>query len=82
MKKIVRFTASWCAPCKMLSQNLEEANLTIPIEVIDIDVNSELAIEYGVRGIPTLIMFDDDGNVSKRITGLQSTEKLKEWANG
>ncbi len=82
MKKIVRFTASWCAPCKMLAKNLEEANLQFPIEVVDIDVNSDTAIEYGVRGIPTLIMFDDDGNVSKRTTGLQSVEALKEWANG
>ena len=82
MKKIVRFTASWCSPCKMLAKNLEEADLQFPIEVVDIDVNSDTAIEYGVRGIPTLIMFDDDGNVSKRVTGLQSVEALKEWANG
>lgn len=82
MKKIVRFTASWCAPCKMLARNLEEANLEIPIEVVDIDFNNELAIEYGIRGIPTLVLFDEVGNVSKRISGLQSVEQLKEWANG
>lgn len=82
MKKIVRFTASWCAPCKMLARNLEEANLEIPIEVVDIDSNNELAIEYGIRGIPTLVLFDEVGNVSKRISGLQSVEQLKEWANG
>lgn len=82
MKKIVRFTASWCAPCKMLARNLEEANLEIPIEVVDIDLNNELAIEYGIRGIPTLVLFDEVGNVSKRVSGLQSVEQLKEWANG
>ena len=82
MKKIIRFTASWCAPCKMMAANLEEANLDIPIGVVDIDVNSDIAIEYGVRGIPTLILFDDEGNVSKRITGLKSATELKEWANG
>lgn len=82
MKKIVRFTASWCAPCKMLARNLEEANLEIPIEVVDIDFNNELAIEYGIRGIPTLVLFDEVGNVSKRVSGLQSVEQLKEWANG
>jgi thiol-disulfide isomerase/thioredoxin len=38
MKKIFRFTASWCQPCKALAKNLEAANLNIPIEVIDIDV--------------------------------------------
>jgi len=66
----------------MLARNLEEANLEIPIEVVDIDSNNELAIEYGIRGIPTLVLFDEVGNVSKRISGLQSVEQLKEWANG
>jgi thioredoxin 1 len=80
MKKILRFTASWCQPCKGLAMNLEAAELTLPIEVIDIDVSSDLAIEFGIRSVPTLVMMEDN-NVIKRITGLQSVEKLKEWAN-
>lgn len=82
MRKIIRFTASWCAPCKTMAANIEEANFDIPIGVIDIDENSDVAIEYGVRGIPTLILFDDDGNVSKRTTGLKTVAELKEWVNG
>ena len=48
MKKLYRFTASWCQPCKALSKNLEEAKLDIPIEVIDIDVYDDIAIEYEI----------------------------------
>ena len=60
MKRVIRFTASWCQPCKTLAKNLETVNNVkrIPIEVIDIDVNPELAMEYGIRSVPTLIMKD------------------------
>jgi thioredoxin 1 len=77
--KILRFTASWCAPCKTLAQNLEGADLGIPIEVVDIDVQSDVAIEYGVRGVPTLVLMD--GNIEvKRTMGPRTILELKEWA--
>jgi thioredoxin 1 len=77
-KKILRFTASWCQTCKMLAKNLEEANLGIPIEVVDIDVNRELAQEYNIRSVPTLVMKRE--NTESRLVGLQTTTKLKLWA--
>ena len=77
-KRILRFTASWCAPCKTMSAQLEELNLNIPIEVIDIDVNSEVAMDYGIRSVPTLVILD--GNVEvKRKVGLSTKEILKNW---
>ena len=79
MKKILRFTASWCQPCKGLAMNLEAAELTLPIEVIDIDVMSDVAIEFGIRSVPTLVMMEDN-TVLKRITGMQTVQQLKEWA--
>ena len=79
MKKILRFTASWCQPCKGLAMNLEAAELTIPIEVVDIDVMSDVAVEYGIRSVPTLVMVED-GTILKRISGVQTTQQLKEWA--
>lgn len=78
-KKIIRFTASWCQPCKALAKNLEGAELGIPIEVVDIDVNSELAVEYGIRGVPTLVL--NDGGKQKRLVGVHSLEKIREWVN-
>ena len=78
-KKILRFTASWCQPCKMLAKNLETANIELPIEVIDIDEDQEKAIEYQVRSVPTLVMVENDTEV-KRNVGVISTKQLEEWA--
>ena len=79
-KRVLRFTASWCAPCKMLARNLEDVNTLIPIEVIDIDEKQDIAIEYGVRGVPTLIMLDENTEM-KRVVGMQSQKALEEWLN-
>lgn len=79
MKKILRFTATWCQPCKGLAMNLNAAELTLPVEVIDIDKQSGLATEYGIRSVPTLVMLDENIEV-KRMSGVMSTAQLKEWA--
>jgi thioredoxin 1 len=79
MKRILRFTASWCEPCKALSMNLESANIEMPIEVVDIDVHDDLAREYGIRSVPTLVMLDENIEV-KRIVGSKTVKELQEWA--
>jgi thioredoxin 1 len=81
MKKILRFTASWCQPCKAVSKMLEEMNVSLPIEVIDIDIHSDLAIDYGIRSVPTLVIVDEHVEV-KRMTGLVTKEVLKNWIEG
>lgn len=78
--KVLRFTASWCQPCKMLAKTLEEVDSKIPIEVIDIDNNQELAMDYGVRGVPTLVMIDGVTEV-KRFSGTKPKNELIEWMN-
>ena len=77
-KRILRFTASWCQPCKGLAMNLEAADIKLPIEVIDIDVQDQLAIEYGIRGVPTLILMDENIEV-KRMSVMKSVAELQEW---
>jgi thioredoxin-like negative regulator of GroEL len=79
MKRIIRFTASWCGPCKSLAMNLETANLGLPIEVVDIDTHSDVAQEYGIRSVPTLVMLDENTEV-KRIIGSKTVNQLQEWA--
>lgn len=79
MKKILRFTASWCQPCKALAKNLEEAKLNIPIEVIDIDIHDDIAIEHSIRSVPTLIL--KGGTTEKRLVGVHTPQQIKEWAN-
>lgn len=83
MKRILRFTASWCQPCKVLAKNLESINNVdnIPIEVIDIDVHHEIAMDYGIRSVPTLVMKDGNTEI-KRVTGVKSLKQLEEWING
>ena len=80
MKRILRFTASWCGPCKTMAKTLEEVNTDVPIEVIDIDENSGLAVEYGIRGVPTLIMLNENVEV-KRMSGTKPKAQLESWLN-
>jgi thioredoxin-like negative regulator of GroEL len=64
----------------MLAKTLEDVKTDLPIEVVDIDVNSEVAIEYGIRGVPTLVMVEDGAEL-KRISGMQTQNKLEAWLN-
>ena len=82
MKKVIRFTASWCQPCKVLAKNLESVNNVnnIPIEVVDIDVHQELAVEYGIRSVPTLVMKEENIEV-KRFSGVRTLKELENWIN-
>ena len=83
--KILRFTASWCGPCKSLAANLEwlQSEYPLPnIEKVDIDENPELATQYGVRGVPTLVMLDDNNAEVRRMVGTTDRNKLLEWIRG
>ena len=79
--KIIRFTASWCQPCKQLSQILSTIETSMPIEVIDIDESPDLAGEFGIRSVPTMIMLDGITEV-KRMSGMRSKQELTEWLHG
>jgi thioredoxin 1 len=79
--KVIKFSASWCGPCKMLARNLEDITTNIPIENVDIDENQDAAIEYGVRGVPTMIMLDENNNEIKRMVGMQSLKVIEDWFN-
>lgn len=76
--KILRFTASWCGPCKMLASMLETIKTKIPIEVYDIDEHADLAIDYGIRSVPTMILLDGDIEVERKV-GLLQKKELEQW---
>ena len=59
--------------------NLESAGLNLPIEVVDIDVHDNLAREYGIRSVPTLVMLDENIEI-KRLIGSKTVNELQEWA--
>lgn len=78
--KVLKFEATWCGPCKMLSKVITNAQdkITLPIEVIDIDEQADTATLYNVRSVPTLIVIDDDGKeVRRKVGALQEADLLK-----
>lgn len=81
MTQVLRFTASWCQPCKALASILEEIKTDVPIKVIDIDTDQELAKKYNVRGVPTLVKLDGE-KVVDTMVGLRAKNLIEEWLNG
>lgn len=76
---ILKFGADWCSPCKKLAPILKEIQLLYPdvvIQDIDIDEESNLAIQYKVRALPTLV-FLKEGQESSRLVGLSTLEQIK-----
>ena len=77
-EKILKFSAEWCMPCKMLTKAISKEDLGIPIEEVDIDENRQLMSEYNVRSIPTLVYLKDGHEVS-RIVGSKTIADIKKW---
>ena len=65
----------------MLTKVMEDAQakISMPVEKIDIDDNVELAKQYGVRGVPTLVVVDDAGNEVRRKVGVLQEAALLEF---
>ena len=66
---LVDFWAEWCGPCKMVSPIVEELsneyNGKVKVAKLDVDSNPQTATNYGIRGIPTLLMFKDGAAVDQ-----------------
>ena len=81
---LVDFYADWCGPCKMMSPVIDEiakeVGENIKICKLNVDEAQDIAIEYGVMSIPTLIVFKAGNEVNKLI-GLQSKSEVMEALN-
>ena len=78
---LVDFWAEWCGPCKQIAPSLDEISEELEGKVslakVNIDENPETPSKYGVRGIPTLMLFKD-GEVASTKVGALPKSKLKE----
>lgn len=79
---MLKFSAKWCGPCQALGMTLKsEDDWGIEIKEIDIDEELDLSAEYGIRGVPTLVIMED-GKEARRKSGALSKTQLKEFING
>ena len=82
MKKILYFTAGWCAPCKTLGPIIESLSGQINYQKIDVDSNQDMSIKYGVRNVPSLILVDEKGETLNKLVGVSTKEQILKLYNG
>ena len=85
MKYLHKFSATWCQPCRMLSNNLkpiladlEASGVTVAEHDVDLMERPELA-RLGVRSVPTLILMDESGVELSRQTGALTADDIRKW---
>jgi len=83
MITIKHFTAAWCQPCKQLTPIIQKIVGEYPMigyQKIDIDQNSEIAQQYGVRAVPT-VLFEKHGKVVQQVVGLKPMSYYEQIIN-
>jgi thioredoxin 1 len=82
---LVDFWAEWCGPCKMIAPALDELSQTlgdkVTIAKLNIDENPETPGKYGVRGIPTMLLFKNGEPVAQKVGALPKSQ-LAAWLEG
>jgi thioredoxin 1 len=78
---LVDFTATWCAPCRAIKASLEELATQylgkVSVVTVDVDVSQETSQKFGIRAMPTLLMFKD-GKVVNQLVGAAPKARLEE----
>lgn len=79
---LVDFWATWCGPCKMIAPVVEEISVAykdkLKVGKVNVDDENELAREYRIMSIPTLLLFKN-GKVADMVVGFRSKAELEEW---
>lgn len=81
MSKIIKFGASWCAPCRAYKPTFDKVSKMdefgdIEFQELDVDENEDLAVKYGIRGVPSTIFINNKGEMIDRLAGLQTEDAL------
>ena len=75
---VVDFYATWCGPCKKLSPTLDEVSEEFGEQVnivkVDVDESEDLAMDYGIRSVPTVLFFKNGRQVDKFVGALPKSE--------
>jgi thioredoxin 1 len=81
---LIDFWAEWCGPCRMLAPILdqlsEEMHDKVKIVKMNIDENPETPSKFGVRGIPTMLLFKEGKQIATKV-GVQPKNALQAWIN-
>lgn len=77
--RLIKLYSNSCGPCKVLENNLKQANIEHENVLVASDKGEELVEKYNVRNIPTLLLLDDNNNLIKKFTGILTPDKLKEF---
>jgi len=83
MITVTKYSTSWCQPCKVLAPIFEQITSEVSgvsFQSIDVDQDSQSAIKYNIRSVPTIII-EKDGQEVKRIVGMSSKESLVSTIN-
>lgn len=76
---LLKFSATWCNPCRQLSRTLKtlpEDQLPVSIQEIDIDKETGMSAMWKIRSVPTLVLLDETGEEIKRISGALTKDQL------
>ena len=81
MKTILYFTADWCQPCKKVKPVVEELNREYfpgMFQIIDVDIEKEMAKSFELKSVPTFILFENNTEIN-RLIGAQTKQSLLEF---